>query len=275
MSVTWHGDAPTPEPPQPGGAEWLLVALRAVPVFAVLGTGVALMALLRLAERPLCGLGRPVTPWITVVVCRAVLACLGLGWRIEGHREDAPLIVANHASWLDIFVLNAVRPVFFVAKAEVAGWPGIGLLARITGTVFIARDRRKAAEQADMLRQRLAAGHRLVLFPEGTSSDGRRVLPFRSTLFGSVGQAAVQPVTLAYTAPEGADPRFYGWWSDMDMAPHLLAVLAARPQGRVRLIHHAAIPSADRKALAAASEAAVRTGLENALGPLEGRDTSR
>jgi 1-acyl-sn-glycerol-3-phosphate acyltransferase len=85
--------------------------------------------------------------------------------------------VANHAGWLDIFTLNAVQRVYFVSKSEVAAWAGVGVLARVTGTVFIDRQARQAAEQARMLQDRLAAGHRLLFFPEGTSSDARRVHP--------------------------------------------------------------------------------------------------
>ncbi|MBE3637152.1 1-acyl-sn-glycerol-3-phosphate acyltransferase [Mangrovicoccus sp. HB182678] len=244
--------------------------LRVPPIALVLTGGLGLLLALRLFERPLRRKDRPLSPRVTVAVCRIVLRLLGLRWQVEGPEDPAArLVVANHVSWLDIFVLNARGPVYFVAKSEVAGWPGIGLLARATGTVFIARDRRQAAAQAARLRDRLAAGHRLVLFPEGTSSDGRRVLRFRSAMFAALRDLPglrVQPVTLAYRAPPGCDPRFHGWWGDMDLAPHLLQVLAAPRGGAVRIIRHPAIAAAaGRKALALDSEAAVRAGLEQAL----------
>ena len=183
--------------------------------------------------------------------------------------------MANHASWLDIFVLNAAKRVYFVSKAEVARWPGIGWLARATGTLFIARDRRQAAAQVALFRERLQAGHKLLFFPEGTSTDGLQVLPFKPTLFAAFTDPAlgpdlaIQPVSVAYHAPAGADPRFYGWWGDMAFGPHLLSTLTARRQGRVEVVYHPPIrvaDHADRKALARAAETAVRGGLQARLG---------
>ena len=271
MSPTWQSEDP-PLVVAPRGAGWLLAGLRGGALALVLALGLALLSLLRLAEAPVFGARRPVTPWITVGVCRLALILLGIRRRGEGRPDPvAGLLVANHVSWTDIFVLNAVRPVYFVAKSEVAGWPGIGLLARATGTVFIARDPRQAQAQAATIRARLEAGHRLMLFPEGTSTDGRRVLRFRTPLFGALpaGAMRVQPLTLAYRPPRGADPRFYGWWGDMDMAPHLLQLLAQPRRGEVTVIHHPAIEAhgRDRKALALACETAVRDGLDVALDP--------
>jgi 1-acyl-sn-glycerol-3-phosphate acyltransferase len=178
-------------------------------------------------------------------------------------------VVANHASWLDILTLNACQRVYFVSKAEVAGWPGIGWLARATGTVFIARDRAQADRQRREFEDRLGAGHRLLFFPEGTSTDGRRVLPFKTALFeafladGLRHGIAVQPVSVTYRAPAGEDARFYGWWADMDFASHFVQVLSAGRQGSVEVVLHEALQAANyesRKALAQAAEAAVRGG---------------
>ena len=227
---------------------------------------------MRTVERPLHGIDRPWTPRITCAVCRIALRLVGIGYRIDGRPLTGDGIqVANHVSWLDIFALNAAAPLYFVSKAEVARWPGIGWLARATGTVFIRRDRRDAKAQVALLGDRLAAGHRLLLFPEGTSTDGRRVLPFKPTLFAAVLGASgdralqVQPITLGYTAPPGADPAFYGWWGEMAFAPHLLAVLAAPRQGEVRVHYHPPVRVAEtdsRKDLARRLEAAVRAGLD-------------
>jgi 1-acyl-sn-glycerol-3-phosphate acyltransferase len=157
----------------------------------------------------------------------------------------------------------------FVAKAEVAGWPGIGLLARMAGNVFIRRDRRDAAAQTALLAAEFRRGHRLVFFPEGTSTDSTLVLPFKATLFQAFltedmpRDMAVQPVSVRYFAPEGTDPRFYGWWGGMDFASHFLRVLGQGAQGGVIVICHAPIPctaKTTRKALALQSEAAVRAG---------------
>ncbi|TDX30049.1 lysophospholipid acyltransferase family protein [Rhodovulum visakhapatnamense] len=265
---TWRGAAP-PEAPPIDAAGWLRVALRGGALIAVLCVGMMLKLTLRLVERPLFGLRRPVTPWITQGVSRAALAILGMRYRRRGRpMRERGALVANHASWLDIFALNAGGRVYFVSKAEVADWPGIGWLARAAGTVFIAREKREAKAQADLFETRLKAGHRLVFFPEGTSTDGRRVLPFKSTLFAAFFGADlrdilwVQPVTVVYTAPEGEDPAFYGWWGDMGFGPHALKLLATARPGGVELVYHPPLRVAEaenRKALALACETAVRS----------------
>ncbi|WP_299961766.1 lysophospholipid acyltransferase family protein [uncultured Roseobacter sp.] len=269
MSATWMGDPP-PRAPRLGAGGVLRVLMRGLPLALLVFGGLALTLLVRLIERPVWGVNRPLTPAITVAVCRGALRIIGLSVETQGTPMATPgAVVANHASWLDIFVLNAPQRVYFVSKAEVAGWPGIGWLARATGTVFIARDRAQAAAQAALFQSRLRAGHRLLFFPEGTSSDGQRVLPFKSTLFaaffapGLRERLAVQPVSVRYRAPEGCGARFYGWWGDMEFGPHLLRVLAAPRQGRVTVVYHAPLAVAaagDRKTLAAACETRVRTG---------------
>jgi 1-acyl-sn-glycerol-3-phosphate acyltransferase len=253
------------------GTGWLRVAWKGGLLGAVTFGGLALMLILRLVERPLFGERRPWTPGITRAVCMAAFRILGIGFRLSGRPMRGPgAVVANHASWLDIFALNARQRVYFVAKDEVARWPGIGWLARATGTLFIARKGTEARAQADQFTARLTAGHRLLFFPEGTSTDGLRVLPFRSTLFAAFLAPAlrqtlqIQPVTVVWRGPPGADPRFYGWWGDMGFGEHLLAVLAAPRQGSVTVIYHPPLRVADhtdRKALAAACEAAVRSAL--------------
>ncbi len=201
-------------------------------------------------------------------------------WAFGGAAWAAPMrgpgaAVANHSSWLDIFVLNAAMPVFFVSKAEVARWPGINILTRVTRTHFVARDPRLARQQATELAARTGAGHRLLFFPEGTSSDGRRVLPFKPTLFqGFLDPAlpdglAVQPISATYHAPPGRDAGFYGWFGDMALGPHLLAVLAQPRQGRVTVTLHppVAVAGHSRKSLCAACETAVRSAMPEAASP--------
>jgi lyso-ornithine lipid O-acyltransferase len=263
---------------------WVRVVLRAVPLVMVIASGLLLLLFLRLIERPLCGLRRPVTPLITQAVCRAALFILGLQFTARGIPLQGPgAIVANHSSWLDIFALNARMKVLFVAKSEVAGWAGIGWLARATGTVFIRRDRAEVSSQIATFRAMLAAGHRLVFFPEGTSTDGLRVLPFKPALFATfldpnlAPDMQVQPVSVLYRAPHGTDPRFFGWWGAMDFAPHLLAVLGRTGGGGVTLIYHPPLAVAqfhDRKSLAKACEAAVRAGLNDGLNPLQPAESS-
>ncbi|MFD0981269.1 lysophospholipid acyltransferase family protein [Tropicimonas aquimaris] len=271
MSATWQSDHLPPGPGPLGLRDWLRVVRRGLPLGIVVFGCLALLLLLRLLERPIFGLRRPVTPWITRFVCTTAFVLLGIRRKVVGRPvRGRAAVVSNHASWLDIFALNAGDSVYFVSKAEVAGWPGIGWLARATGTVFINRDRKEAAAQRALFEARLMAGHRLLFFPEGTSTDGLQVLPFKSTLFeaflndGLKDSLQIQPVTLVYRAPEGADPRFYGWWGDMDFGPHLLKILAAPRQGSVDVIYHPAVPVAgngSRKTLAARCEEAVRGGL--------------
>ncbi|MCL1629738.1 1-acyl-sn-glycerol-3-phosphate acyltransferase [Roseibaca sp. V10] len=215
---------------------------------------------------------RRVSPRVVQVYCRFLLWVIGLRPNFRGAVMDGQgALVANHASWLDIFVLGATAPVQFVAKAEVAGWPAIGILARMAGTVFIRRDRRDATAQTHLLAAEFRRGHKLVFFPEGTSTDSTLVLPFKPTLFQAFlapdmpRDMTVQPVSLRYTAPEGTDPRFYGWWGGMEFASHFLRVLGQARQGGVSVMCHAPIPCAKgqtRKALAASAEAAVRRGFD-------------
>ncbi|RLJ41721.1 lyso-ornithine lipid acyltransferase [Litoreibacter meonggei] len=271
MSSTWDsGDEPPHRRIGPLG--WLRIVLRGVPLAILVFGGLAILLLVRLVERPVHGFHRPWTPHITRLVCRAALFLTGIKFRSEG----APMtkrgaVVANHCSWLDIFALNARKRVYFVSKSEVANWPGIGWLARSTGTVFIDRDPRQARAQKELFEKRLLAGHKLLFFPEGTSSDGIRILPFKSTLFAAFftpelkDALYVQPVTLSYQPPEEADPRTYGWWGDMDFAPHLLRTLATSPQGAVTVTYHDPLRVSEfsgRKDLAAACEKIVRSGLK-------------
>lgn len=270
MSFTWSPGEPAP-PHRITAAGWLRAGLRGAALVAVLLLGVVAMMVLRLVERPLHGLHRPWTPFITQVVCRTAFFVLGMRHEAVGERmAERGAVVANHASWLDIFSLNARKRVYFVSKAEVAGWPGIGFLAKITGTVFITRDPRAAKAQQQVFEERLLAGHKLLFFPEGTSTDGFRVLPFKSTLFQAFfnenlrDELHIQPVTVIYHAPEGEDPRFYGWWGDMDFGSHALKLLAARRNGGVKVVYHAPVKVADfasRKALAAHVEGVVRSGM--------------
>jgi len=245
--------------------------LRGALLVLLLFAGVLATLPLRLIERPLYGQDRPWSPTITKWVSRSVFVILGMAHRIEGQPMTGPgAVVCNHVSWLDIFALNARKRVYFVSKSEVAGWPGIGALARLTGTVFIKRDRREARAQTAIFAERLGLGHRLLFFPEGSSTDGMRVLPFKSTLFeafftlNKAQPMQVQPVTLIYDAPSDQDRRFYGWWGDMSFGGHLVQVLGAPRQGGVTVLYHAPLRVADftdRKTLAAAAEAAVRSGM--------------
>ncbi len=171
-------------------------------------------------------LGLPLRRRIPGLFHRMMCAILGVRVRVIGRRmpEHPLLIVANHTSWLDIPVITAVAPVVFVAKQEVAGWPLVGLLARLQRSVFVDRARRHKTHRVNAeIAQRLAEGDPVVLFGEGTSSDGNRVLPFRSALVGSArdaladaghtGRVWIQPLSIAYTGLQGLltmGPHFAG-----------------------------------------------------------------
>ncbi len=270
--TTWRGAREPDDPPLTFGG-WVRLGLRGSALLILLGICFPLLLLLRLIEAPIWGMNRPVTPWITQFVCIWACRILGLNRRVIGTPlAGRGAFVVNHVSWLDIFVLNASKRLYFVAKAEVRGWPGIGWLARGTGTVFINRRRGEAKAQQELFEDRLAAGHKLLFFPEGTSTDGRRVLEFKSTLFAAFLTErlkpflSLQPVTLRYIAPEEEQPAFYGWWGDMGFTDNLVKMLAARKGGAVEVIYHSPLRVAgfaDRKALAAACEEAVRAGLGN------------
>jgi lyso-ornithine lipid O-acyltransferase len=195
----------------------------------------------------------------------------------EIARTRPTLFVANHISYFDIEVLSATVETCFVAKREIAGWPFFGWLARLQQTVFVERRARSVAGERDDLARRLGARANVVLFAEGTSSDGNRLLPFKSALFSvaerTVGGAplSVQPVTIAYTLLDGmplgrpARP-FIAWYGDMELAPHLWFALGL---GRITATvqFHPPVTLAafgSRKALAAHCQETIGTALEAA-----------
>ena len=274
---TWTGEGIPVPPLKIGPSGWVRVALRGGALVILIFGSLAILLLVRLVERPLYGLNRPWTPHIVQFVSRNSFRILGIDYQAHGARMEEPgAVVANHSSWLDIFALNAANRVYFVAKAEVANWPAIGVAARSIGTVFIRRNARDAVQQRNTLEDRLKIGHKLLFFPEGTSTDGLRVLPFKPTLFAAFfsdnlrGLLWIQPASIIYRAPPGDVARFYGWWGDMDFGSHLLKMLAAPKHGSVEVYWHAPLRVADftdRKAIALASEKVVR-------GPFEDPETS-
>ena len=205
---------------------------------------------------------------------------MGLRVRVVGTPAAArpTLFVSNHVSYLDIPVLGSTVPVAFVAKREVAQWPGYGWLAKLQRTVFVDRRRNTTLEQRDSIRRRLASGDALVLFPEGTSNDGNRILPFRSALL-SVAEAApadrplaIQPVSIAYTSVNGV-PLGWGlrplvaWYGGMELGGHLWRFSRL---GRVEVVvqFHGEVRVGDfpsRKELARYCSGAVAGGVDRAL----------
>ena len=211
-------------------------------------------------------------------VC-ARLVGLDIVVRGEPARPGPVLVVSNHSSYLDITVLGALIRGSFVAKSEVAGWPGFGLLAKLQRTVFVERRARStAARQRDDLKARLEAGDTLILFPEGTSSDGNRTLPFKTALFAVAGTridgrpVTVQPVSVTATRLDGlpmgfAFRPFYAWYGDMELAPHLWqAFCAGRMEVAVEFHDPVTLDAfSSRKALAEHCQRAVAHGVERAV----------
>jgi lyso-ornithine lipid O-acyltransferase len=216
------------------------------------------------------------------------LCCRILGFRIVtsgAPSERRPtLFVVNHISYTDITILGALIRGSFVAKSEVARWPLFGVLAKLQRTVFIERRVHRTAAQRGALASRLAAGDGLILFPEGTSGDGSRVLPFKSALFSAAESAAgeapviVQPVSIAYVrlngVPMGRLYRpFFAWYGDMEMAPHLWTLLGFGIVTVSVEFHAPVLASAfpSRKALAAHCRSVIAEGVARAL---SGREQS-
>jgi 1-acyl-sn-glycerol-3-phosphate acyltransferase len=256
--------------------------LRLVCTFAAFG---ALTAALLPLQAAAVALALPLRRRIPVFYHRLLCTILGVRVREIGRRmhEHPLLIVANHSSWLDITVISAVAPVVFVAKQEVARWPLIGLLARLQRTVFVDRARRhKTREVNAEIASRLTGGDPVVLFGEGTASDGNRVLAFRSALIGAArdalaeaghtGRVWIQPLSIAYTRLHGLPlsrherPRV-AWYGRMRMGPHLARV--AR-HGRIDVTVTWGEPVAfdqqsDRKQIARTLETEVRRRTIRAL----------
>jgi len=174
--------------------------------------------------------------FLATLYYRLLCTMLRIRIRVVGApvRDRAVLFVCNHVSWADILVIGTFAPVAFVAKSEVANWPLVGVAARLQRTVFVDRTRRHRTGQAvgEMV-TRLNSGVSVVLFAEGTSSDGNRVLPFRSSLIGAVeesiahggGAITIQPMSIGYTGQQGMamgrqNRPLVAWYGDLDFMPH-------------------------------------------------------
>jgi 1-acyl-sn-glycerol-3-phosphate acyltransferase len=216
---------------------------------------------------------------------RFLMRLFGLHVHVVGTpvQDRGVLMVSNHTSYLDILAIGGSARVSFVAKSEVAGWALFGTFARLQRTVFVDRQHRaRTGEARDQIALRLREGDALVLFPEGTSDDGNRVLPFKSALMGAaetdvgtdghVVRVPVQPVSITYVGvhglPMGREYRpLYAWYGDMDLVPHLWESLITGPVDVVIQFHEPlTVDSAGgRKKLAPLVEEIVRLGQVRAL----------
>ncbi|MGC5779175.1 lysophospholipid acyltransferase family protein [Methylobacterium sp. NFXW15] len=203
---------------------------------------------------------------------------------------EAALVLSNHVSWLDIIAIGALRPLSFVAKSEIRGWPVIGQLAILQRTLFIDRARRAAtATVSAAMGHRLANGELVVLFAEGTTGDGTRLLPFRSSLVGAAraalqaegdrGRVRLQPLAITYPRRNGlpvvrSERSEIAWYGDMELAPHLAAFIQGGPID-VHVVWGAPIlfdAESDRKVATAAAEAEVRRAIQGVVTGRTGRE---
>ena len=191
---------------------------------------------------------------------RRTLRFLEIEVEALGTAPERGFLISNHLTYLDIVVLSAITPCVFVAKREVRGWPVFGWLASLAGTIYVDRSRRSDVTRVNTeLEQAAAEGTLLVIFPEGTSSDGRQVLPFKSSLLevAAGSRETLTAACLAYEASEGDSGEVVCYWGDMVFLPHVWSCLSqTRVTARVRF-SGIATPEADRKALARQLHAAV------------------
>jgi 1-acyl-sn-glycerol-3-phosphate acyltransferase len=214
------------------------------------------------------------------IVHRVVVRIVGAKLTVRGVQvKGGPaLFVSNHCSYADISIIGSLIRGSFVAKSEVASWPLFGICAKLSDTVFVDRRARFAHAQAEEMRQRFRRGDRLIMFAEGTTSDGNRVLPFRSSLFATAEIEAdgtpivVQPVSIAYTRldglPIGRHLRpFFAWYGDMNMFSHLWELMGMGKL-EVAIEFHPPVTIRDfasRKELATFCQAQVAAGVSSSL----------
>jgi 1-acyl-sn-glycerol-3-phosphate acyltransferase len=192
-------------------------------------------------------LNLPTRRWLPMLFHRMVARIIGLKVVVVGTiASDRPMIIlTNHVSWLDIVAIGSLTPLSFVAKSEVESWPLFGLLAKLQRSIFVDRNRRGDTSRTNSeIAERLEEGDPIVLFAESTTSDGNRILPFRSSLVGAAREAilsesptrhvCLQPLALAYNRADGLPTgrmgrARIGWYGDMEMVPHLVGILRGGP----------------------------------------------
>ncbi|BBC78482.1 1-acyl-sn-glycerol-3-phosphate acyltransferase [Acetobacter orientalis] len=244
--------------------------------------------------------GTPKIRW-TRVIWGVLCKLLGLRIRVVGQRAgtvggpkarqrgERPVIyISNHSSWIDVLILGTILPSVFVAKGDIEKWPVMGLISKIGRTIFVSRQRSTTGRERDEMINRMVMGDNLVLFPEGTSSDGSRVLPFMSAFFAIAklpklrdgmdpallpvsyepGMAPlIQPISLVYDRLEGLPLHrlrrpVFAWYGDMDLGPHLWQLVQWKESRATVILHEPLDPELfpSRKALAQAAWNAVAQG---------------
>jgi 1-acyl-sn-glycerol-3-phosphate acyltransferase len=205
---------------------------------------------------------------------RLAARLIGIRVRVVGTPARPPLLLtSNHVSWIDIVVLSTALPVSFIAKAEVAGWPAVGTLARLQRTVFVEREKKtRTRSEGEVIARRVDRGDVMVLFAEGTTGDGRHLRPFKSALLGAAGAAVagdqpvtIQPVAIVYQRIQGlplgqGDWPLVAWYGDMDLSPHLVRLVTLGALDAAVCFGEPITfsPESDRKAVARACHRSVR-----------------
>jgi len=261
--------------------------IRLIAVF-----GAAILVLLVLLPFQLVGLLFVKLGWtgagslVPVWFHRAILFLFGIRVQLEGNlsRDRPLLIVANHLSWLDIVVVGSIAPLSFVAKADMASWPIFGQLAKLQRTVFIKREeRRSSGQQASDIAERMTAREIMVLFPEGTTTDGNKLAPFKTPLFEAakialaaspVDIAIVQPIAIDYARLHGmpvgrSDRPHVAWPGEIGLIESLVPVVR---KGALDVVIHVGAPIAmdatsNRKIIAAEATSAIRDMLDSSAAP--------
>jgi 1-acyl-sn-glycerol-3-phosphate acyltransferase len=200
--------------------------------------GIAVVTILTVFMQAVAVIAHPrVSRWIPVFYCRLICKLIGVRTNTFGSRTNSrpTLILANHVSWLDIFLVNATGPTMFVAKSEIQGWPLFGWMARLQKSIFVNRRHLRCLPAVNhQIAQSILAGNVVAIFPEGTTSDGRGLLPFTSGLLGSAKDADsrvyVQPLAIIYLGKD-RDRVAWPWYEDISFLSHLWRVI------RIRAIH--------------------------------------
>ena len=295
-----HSGAPTDSGPETDAARradavppvdsWGGTVRAAIRLMGVVSWTVGSCATYIIPMDVLCDLqARGLLPWKGVHATRArivrfffrvVSRIMGLRIEVRGERPDPPfLMVSNHMGYLDVFLFMSQLPVALVSKAAVRGWPVVGYLVKVGGTIFINRNsRRDILRINETLEQALDRGQGVIFFPEGTSTAGDRVLPFRASLLAPVA-ASDRPVwyaTVNYSTPEGAPPAWEvaAWWGDMTFADHFWRLLSMPRVDATVTIGRLSPKDEDRKELAARLTEAVRKSFEPIPGAQEAAESA-
>ncbi len=222
---------------------------------------------------------KPLSKVIPMIYHKIILKLLSIKIVVKGSfGGDGSLIVSNHASWIDILIVSSIIKTSFVSKSEVSRWPLISWLAKLQRTIFINRDNNKQlAETANEIQDRISNNQNVVLFPEGTSSDGNRVLPFKSSIFilcelSEISKFNIQPISIAYTKYNGLsmtriERMLIAWYGDMDLLSHIYAIIRAG-SFEVEVTFHNRIDISEKKSrkdIASECEDIVRDGFLQSL----------